>query len=355
MKKSIVFLDPLPHSCRYTSQMSFTGYNQLIPQVQSLNQFKLKIYEWCRANCYLPTKDKTRTRLYSIIPRGIRHITPNSYICPSAEFYAWTQRADIIHHINADDSFLYQGILKRFSGGQLVGTVHLPIPTFQQWMPKYWIKLYNAFDTLITLSSREFRFFQKNLRHVNVVQIPHGNDNNKFFPSKLETNIGICIGGMLRDFQTLVKSMNAISKSHPNFKLYMISRRKPASFQFPVEKNIVVKFNIPDKDLLQLYRTASMLILPLKDCTANNSILEGLASGLPIITNKVGGIPDYTNEKCASYFESGDVNTLTDNINYLLDNPVEIKRMSREALGKSKEFDWSEVAKKIIKDVYLKG
>ncbi len=123
-------------------------------------------------------------------------------------------------------------------------------------------------------------------------------------------------------------------------------------FQMPGGKNIVVKFNIPDRDLLKLYCTASMLVLPLKDCTANNSILEGLASGLPIITNKVGGIPDYTNEKCTSFFKTGDVKTLTNNIGYLLDNPGEIKRMSRESLEKSKEFDWKLISNKIIREIY---
>jgi glycosyltransferase involved in cell wall biosynthesis len=41
----------------------------------------------------------------------------------------------------------------------------------------------------------------------------------------------------------------------------------------------------------------------LKDCTANNSLLEGLACGVPAVTTDLPGIRDYTNACNAWYYK----------------------------------------------------
>ena len=50
---------------------------------------------------------------------------------------------------------------------------------------------------------------------------------------------------------------------------------------------------ISDTALLELYRGADALFLPVTGGTANNAILEALASGTPVISTRIGGITDY--------------------------------------------------------------
>lgn len=356
MKKSLMYLDPLPHNCKYTPQMAMSGYNQLIFHVQRSNKFNVKVLEWCPENGVKSKngKNSNLTR-YFALPRGIPFLTSPSYLCPWSELKGVFTNAKMIHHINADDSLFLHGLLGHHIGKKIIATVHQPLNTFLNRMPKFWTKIFNGVDTLITLSSREYRFFSANLKRTTVVQIPHGNNNSCFSPSKLNTSFGICVGGWLRDYSTLINTFNRLEESHPNFKLYLIARRKPPHFQDPHFKNLSFLFNVPDKILLHLYRNASMLILPIEDCTANNAVLEGLASGIPIITNKVGGIPDYVDDTCSLFFKKKNALDLKTKIEYLLDNPSEIKKMSRAALEKSLNFDWKIISSKIIDTIYLKS
>lgn len=69
-----------------------------------------------------------------------------------------------------------------------------------------------------------------------------------------------------------------------------------------------------EEDLLVAYRQADLLALPLKDCTANNSILEAMACGLSVVTTDIGGIRDYVDDTCALLSARGDAEEMAKNI-----------------------------------------
>ena len=56
----------------------------------------------------------------------------------------------------------------------------------------------------------------------------------------------------------------------------------------------------------ELYRRATLLFLPFIDAAANNGIVEALACGLPIVSTRVGGIPDYVPDDCGRLCAPGD-------------------------------------------------
>jgi len=60
-------------------------------------------------------------------------------------------------------------------------------------------------------------------------------------------------------------------------------------------------------------------------------ILEAMASGLPIVTTKVSGIPEIVNEKCSIYVKRKDSKTLASSIIKILSDPKKMRRMSKEA------------------------
>ncbi len=86
-----------------------------------------------------------------------------------------------------------------------------------------------------------------------------------------------------------------------------------------------------------------------EDATANNALLEALACGLPIITERVGGIPEYVNEKCAVFCD--DVNSFVNNVIEISQSKQLQKEMGLAARERAKELDWRESAKK-IKEIY---
>lgn len=108
--------------------------------------------------------------------------------------------------------------------------------------------------------------------------------------------------------------------------------------------NIRLHANLPENELIRMYQQADALLVPVLDATANNSVLESLACGTPVISNSVGGIPDYIDDTCGWLFGKGEVKSIVELIDELCDNP-EVAWSRREAARrKSLEFSWDRVA-----------
>jgi glycosyltransferase involved in cell wall biosynthesis len=60
--------------------------------------------------------------------------------------------------------------------------------------------------------------------------------------------------------------------------------------------NLHIHRGIDDRALADLYRSADVLLLPLIDSTANNALLEGMASGLPVVATDLPALRTYLPE-----------------------------------------------------------
>lgn len=60
--------------------------------------------------------------------------------------------------------------------------------------------------------------------------------------------------------------------------------------------------------------------------------IEALASGLPVVASRIGGIPEFIDDKVTGLlFESGDDKGLADRVKFLIENPLVLKNMSNKA------------------------
>ena len=61
--------------------------------------------------------------------------------------------------------------------------------------------------------------------------------------------------------------------------------------------------------------------MPVNEVTATNATLEALACGTPIISNRIGGMPDYVDDACGWLFDKGEVDRVVNLIGDMCRDP----------------------------------
>lgn len=102
------------------------------------------------------------------------------------------------------------------------------------------------------------------------------------------------------------------------------------------------------KDIRKAYRGATMFVLPSTNESAPLTILEAMATGIPVVSTRVGGIPDLVDDRQTGYLvEPANVEQLAEKINYLLAHPAIAARMGRAGRKKAvADYTWEMQAAK---------
>ncbi|MGK7939753.1 MAG: glycosyltransferase family 4 protein [Crocosphaera sp.] len=269
---------------------------------------------------------------------------------------------DLIHVTYVENQL---GILQKWKqrlSCKIIGTSH---------QPAGWWRLVNRnrnnianLDALIVLGSNEVDYFQKYLPG-RVFFIPHGVDTDFFcpledFPKKKDSIRCIFSGKYLRDLETLATVIDKVVRHNPTIQFDLIVPRTGAD-RFNINLIRLARHpqvhwyqGISDQRLRTLYQQASMLVLPIIDCTANNALVEAISCGLPVISNYVGGLPEYTRDTFAELLPIGDVNGFVNAILKLAEDSEEQQIRSKAARKFAQEhLDWTKIAKETM-EIYQK-
>jgi spore coat protein SA len=118
---------------------------------------------------------------------------------------------------------------------------------------------------------------------------------------------------------------------------------------------------VPDGELPALYRSAAVLVLPSVERTCYGrrveisellglSVLEAMASGLPVIATRVGGVPEIVADGETGFLvEPGNVDELHNRLALLLGDPALAAQMGHRARGVVVErFTWQHCAERCL-------
>jgi glycosyltransferase involved in cell wall biosynthesis len=114
--------------------------------------------------------------------------------------------------------------------------------------------------------------------------------------------------------------------------------------------NVVLTGAIPREELISLYLGSTVFVLPSTAEALPLTILEAMSSGLPVVSTRVGAIPEIIkNDVNGKLIQPHDVSGLEKGIKFLISNPEIAEKMGLiNKLKAEQEFDWRVTIQKII-------
>jgi glycosyltransferase involved in cell wall biosynthesis len=199
-------------------------------------------------------------------------------------------KVDIVHFLDGEHSgrFLPRLIrAARLSAVRTIATFHQPPDVARELVDG---RLLRWLDGIVLVSPSQLPFFQQYVPEHRLHVILHGVDA-EFFRPAATSNVTdrvrcITVGHWLRDwdvFRSVAQVMTGIAFD-------VVTDRGIDVEGMP---NVVIHSGVSDTSLAELYRDADILFLPLVDSTANNSLLEGMASGLAVVATDLAAVRAY--------------------------------------------------------------
>lgn len=237
---------------------------------------------------------------------------------------------------------------------RLVLFVHQP----PAWFKLNWLHLsiFSRVKAIVCLSAHQVHFFKSISGSTPVIKINHGVDLNFFKPSELVKSFAgrfLFVGQWMRDFSVLTTSFKLIAAQYPNMSLHCVIQRRfrnhPSLYELAQMEQVYWYDDVSSEQLLELYQSADALFLPLIDSTANNALNEAMACGLPIISTKVGGVPDYVFAQASLLAEPGNASSHAQaGVDFIKDNLVFKNRKDDIRMFAENNLSWREQAKQLF-------
>ncbi len=239
-------------------------------------------------------------------------------------------------------------------------------PRFDKWL--------NFFKPILNIVYKKAKFVDANslfLKKLTLKSFPklkisvikNGVNQKKFKPAKKPVNqpVVLCTSrfGARKGVKYLVKAIKRVKKEVSDVKLILIGRGeqetelKQITKDLGLTENIVFKGQVNREQMAKTYQQASLFVLPSLAESLANSLLEAMASGLPVIGTNSGGNPELIDKKSGYLVKPKDVTDLTRAmIKILKDKKLRIK-MGQNSLKKIKSLTWTNAASKYLK-IYLR-
>lgn len=227
---------------------------------------------------------------------------------------------DVLHvgYLENNYGLLRRDSVRKYLGNtKIVATAHQPA---SWWRLNARPELVDRLDALIVLSPVEQEYFETFLPG-KVFCIRHGVDTDFFQPQTGPKPEFRCVfaGQWLRDVPALIEVIEKIihSKLGIQFDIVFPWKNRLQNFELyrlAKYKQVVWHQDLSDEELCQVYQRASVLLLPLLDCTANNALLEGMSCGLPVVSSDLPAVHHYTDPAYAFLYRRDELDEMVDRV-----------------------------------------
>ena len=279
--------------------------------------------------------------------------------CAELEWKAWKELragfSGIIHCLWADHDLGYLDLVAGGRRNRFVGSFHNCDDTFIHTI-RYPRRL-RRFDAIILMSRTQEQFFlDAGVAPERIHVVRHGVDTSFFRPlaeaqatAPEQPFTVLAAGGYRRNFP-LLREVCLRFKDDAGMQFVIIA---PPAFREAFAEFPHVRFlsGLPDEEFLRAYQTASCLLQTVENATANNVVMEALACGLPVVSERIGGIPEYVDDTCSLLTAPRDADALAAALIDLRASPARRNAMAAAARRLAETLDWSQVAAR-MREIY---
>lgn len=226
--------------------------------------------------------------------------------------------------------------------------------------------LVNNSSKTITNSTATKKFcLEAGLDSEKIDVIPFGVDTDFFRPLDVYKDTStfqiLSVGYLIerKGFEYLIRAMQDVLKEHEDVRLKIVgsgpleSKLKKLIYELDLGDEVEIVKNVSDEELLMIYNSADLFVLPsITDSEGNTEglglvLLEAMACGLPVIGSDVGGIPDIIEEgKTGLLVSEKDVIGLSKSIIYVIEHVYLRKKLSQNVFfNVGEKFSWKHIAK----------
>lgn len=258
---------------------------------------------------------------------------------------------DVVHVLYGDEQLDLLLRRRKLLRCPLIASFHLPAARVVQQFEHFQSQEIKGIDAAIVLARSEVAKFQHWFGAEKVIYVPHGIDTTKFRPDDDPRTVCnklrlLSVGVHMRDWDVMHRTIDEAHRAHLDIQFDVVANSEFFPY-FTGCSNVILHSEIPESQLIELYRSADALFLPVTSATGSNAVLEALACGVPVIATDVGGMPDYVTGDCGWLIPRGDVHSAVSLIQQLSVNK-DIARSRREwARTQALKFDWHRIAERL--------
>ena len=250
-------------------------------------------------------------------------------------------RFDVIHFLDGEHSPRYLPRILKGAGRvglRTIATFHQPPALLKDLLH---VESLRWLDQIVLMSPSQLEFFRQYVPEEKLAVILHGVDIDFFAPKsvvKLSHSLRcITVGHWLRDW----KMFGYVARQMPEVRFDVVSSRDCGAENLA---NVHMHRGLDDVALAELYREADILFLPLLDSTANNALLEGMASGLAIVASDLVATRAYVPNGTALLLQNRP-EEFVGAIRRLSTDTALLRQLKVSARTRAEELAWPQVAR----------
>ncbi|MBI4040031.1 glycosyltransferase family 4 protein, partial [Candidatus Daviesbacteria bacterium] len=153
-----------------------------------------------------------------------------------------------------------------------------------------------------------------------------------------------------KNVEGLIKAFGGLKRQFPNLSLVLSGHDhyfwQRIVKEFPAQKVIYTGY-ISDEQMIALYKTAEVFVMPSFEEGFGIPVLEAMAAGCSVVSSDRGSLPE-VGGNASLYFDPSSLEDMNTKISQVLSKPQLRKELIDKGKIRYKEFSWERLAKQTL-------